>query len=256
MIQGQSQATIDKERRIGAALAVTMKIVAAKFGSSRYNYFHLDCNAGSGWNEEVNVPGSPAVFWRLAAQYLPNMPLKAFFAEIDSTRAAALLRAVPTAHQHCSFIFPHDNAEVIEVFAEFIRSSRERAQHVMGSILIDPNGYFYRGGVPVEGLRQFVREFPKIDLILNLNSRTYQLQRGKGHNVQSPREILQSLGKKFWLVGEARPGGHRFLLAVGRNFDPGEHRAVGLYDWNSEEGRYILNSAEGRRQGSLFDAAV
>src|SRR4051812_1061599 len=80
---GQSAATIDKERRIAACLSVGMKIAEAKFGQSGFAYWHLDANAGSGWNEEVNVPGSPLVFWQVANLYLNGLGPRAFFCDRD-----------------------------------------------------------------------------------------------------------------------------------------------------------------------------
>jgi hypothetical protein len=254
---GQSRATIDKERRIGALLATNMRIIGRRFGGSRFRYFHFDANAGSGWNDLIDVPGSPRVFWDLADQYLQNMPFRAFFAEIIKSRTMALLQAIPPAYKHCSFVFPSDNEEVLQVFAECIRRY-ERPDKAMGSILIDPNGWFYRNakgeGPPLAGLRDFANEFPRIDIALNINSRTYQLQHASGHNVQSPEDVLQSLNKNHWLVSEATYGHSRFLLAVGRNFNTGSHRGLGMHALDSAEGRYIMNRAEGGRQGGLFDA--
>jgi hypothetical protein len=256
--QGQSRATIDKERRIGLMLAVTMRIVHAKFARSRFCYFHCDANAGSGRNEMIGVPGSPVVFWELAAQYLPNMRFAAFFAEIEASRAVTLQRAVPQPYQHCSFVLPGDNDEVLEVFAEFIRRSGERPDMAMGTVLVDPNGWFYRDangrGAPVNRLCAFAKEFPRIDLALNLNARTYRLQRGRGHSVPSTEEVMLSLGKQHWLVAEANYGGSHFLLLVGRNKATSGHRALGMHPLDSDAGRYIVNRAEGRRQGDLFGA--
>ena len=77
--QGQSAITIDKERRIGAALSISMRIAEKKFGGGNFRYWHFDANAGSGWNETVNVPGSPIVFWRNAETILKGMRPRPFF---------------------------------------------------------------------------------------------------------------------------------------------------------------------------------
>jgi hypothetical protein len=188
------------------------------------------------------------------------MQFRAFFAERDRSRASALMAAIPAAYGHCSFIFPYDNAEVLEVFATYILNSGENIDKAMGTLLLDPQGWFYRGangeGVPVDHVIGFTRRFPRIDIILNLNSRTYRLQHGAGHVVRTPREVLRSLNKQYWLVGEAYYGGCSFLLAVGRNYPIGEHRKVGLHSIDSPEGQYILDRAEGGRQGGLFDAVI
>lgn len=71
--QGQSLATIDKERRIGAALSVGMRIASKAFGGKGYRYWHLDANSGSGHNGTVNTDGSPLVFWQIANICLNGM---------------------------------------------------------------------------------------------------------------------------------------------------------------------------------------
>lgn len=255
-IQGQSLATIDKERRIGAALSVSMKIASAKFANKGYRFWHFDANSGSGWNEMVGVPGSPLVFWQIARACLRGLQPAPFFCDIDPVAIGELKKRLDGSGDRSSLL-PGDNQEAIEVFAEVIRRSGERSKFVVGSVLIDPNGYFYRDangfGAPVEAIQWFTREFPRIDLLLNLNVRTYQLQHAQRHAVRSPRELLGALNKTHWLVGRAYVGHARFLLAVGRNMDAGDHRAIGLHRLGSPEGQLILNAAEGSRQDELPD---
>lgn len=261
-LQGQSLATIDKERRIGSALAIGMKVASAHFGGKGRSYWHFDANCGSGWNQRVSVAGSPIVFWQVAQACLCGMRPEPFFCDIDQTAMHELhLRLARAAVLDPSILIPGDNEEALAVFAERVRRV-DRSQYAVGSVLIDPNGYFYRRpdgqGAPVNAIKWFVREFLRIDLILNLNVRTYQMQKGaseklgQNHDVQSPRELLPSLGKKFWLVGRGMVGGgDRFLLAVGRNFSTGDHRALGLHKLESLEGQAIMNWAEGQRQHEL-----
>lgn len=255
-VHGQSLATIDKERRIGAALSVGMRIASAKFAGKGYRFWHFDANSGSGWNKTVGVPGSPLVFWQVARGCLRGLRPAPFFCDIDLPAMAELKKRLDSEGAH-SVLLPGDNQEAIEVFAEVIRRSGERSKFVVGSLLIDPNGYFYRDangfGAPVESIEWFTREFPRIDLILNLNVRTYQLQRAQRHAVRSPRQLLGALNKTHWLVGRAYVGHARFLLAVGRNMDAGDHRAIGLHWLESPEGQWIMNVAEGSRQDELPD---
>jgi hypothetical protein len=242
--QGQSAATIDKERRIAACLSVGMKIAESKFGRSGFAYWHLDANAGSGWNEEVNVPGSPLVFWQVANMYLNGLKPKAFFCDRDPQTMAELLARVGSFPQ--SALLPGDNEEAIEVFAESIRQA-ENPRFAVGSLLIDPNGWFYRSrsgnGPPVNALGWFVREFPRIDLILNLYTRAYHLQRKQGHEVMAPADLLKHLGKEHWLVGRVNVGQSRFLQAVGRNVATGDHAKLGLYDARGDIGQHILRAS-------------
>ena len=109
--QGQSLATIDKERRIGAALSVGMRIASSRFAGRGFRYWHFDANAGSGWNEAVNVPGSPIVFWDVAKLCLSGLEPAAFFCDVDlgaMRRLQLRFNGNPDAERH-SFLLPGDN---------------------------------------------------------------------------------------------------------------------------------------------------
>lgn len=254
--QGQSLATIDKERCIGSALSLGMQVAASKL--SRYTFWHFDANSGCGWNDKVDVAGSPLVFWALADQRMPHMDVRAFFADWHRPSMDSLLeRLKPMGRAEArSYLLPGDNAEGIEVFAEAIRQSGDRPQFAVGSLIVDPNGYFYRNqkgeGAPVEQVLAFAREFPRIDIILNLNVRTYRLQKSQGHALLMPREIFAALDKKHWLVRRTHCGRDEFMLAIGRNFPTGEHKGLGMHGLSTEAGQHVISLAEGRRQEALL----
>jgi hypothetical protein len=242
--QGQGISTIDKERRIAAALTVSMRIANAKFGSKGYRFWYMDANCGSGYNHQVNVPGSPLVFWNIKQECLTAMDPVAHFCDRD-TVAIDQLRNRFAQHPETagSTLLNCDNEDALYVFAENIMRS-ENQKYAVGAALFDPNGYFWRSatgvGVPTRALEWFPREFPRIDIILNLNMRTFHLQRGAGHAVMAPVAVLGSLNRAHWLV--ARAGGqNRHLLAVGRNMPVRDHKALGFYHHLSKEGLRILN---------------
>jgi len=257
--QGQSISTIDKERRIAAALTVSMKIANAKFGGKGYRFWYFDANCGSGYNHQVNVPGSPVVFWDVKQHCLTAMDPVAHFCDRDPV-AMQQLRNRLAQHSETagSVLFNCDNEDAIKAFAENINRSENR-KYAVGAALFDPNGYYYRSaggiGVPVQALQWFPVAFPRIDLILNLNMRTFRLQRGAGHAVRPPTEVLRSLNRTHWLV--ARAGGQsRHLLAVGRNMAVRDHKALGFYDWESPEGQCILDVDEWKEPATDLFGAV
>ena len=243
--QGQSAQTVYKERRIGAALAVGMKIASHHFAGRGFGYYHLDANAGSGWNADYGVPGSPVMFWDIQRDHLRGMEPWGFFCDKDTKALVDLqgrLAGRPDGRElRQSMLVPGDNSEALMVFTQALRRCGERSRFVIGSVLIDPNGYFYETGVPVALLGPFCREFPRIDLILNINLRTYRMQRSHGHAVLPPRDVLRSLGKAHWLVAEAIGRGTHFLTAIGRNVLTEDHRSLGFYASESVEGRRILD---------------
>jgi hypothetical protein len=258
--QGQSfEATIDKERCLGSALTIGMKI-ASKFSGRGFSYWHFDANAGCGHNRTCDVPGSPVVFHVAADACLNGMQRRAFFSDCDQRQLDELAIRLTPAWKSSSYLLPRDNEEGLEVFAECIRSSGERPQYAIGSVIVDPNGYWYRNGngmgPPISGLLRFAAAFPRIDIVLNLNTRTYRLQRSRGHEVLPPTEVLASLNKTNWLVRQTQHGGDSWLLAVGRNMATGDHRKLGFHKLDSVEGHAVMLKAEGGQQGDFLDRAV
>jgi hypothetical protein len=258
MIQGQSAVTADKERRIAAAYSVSMTIANRQFGGRGYSFWCFDANCGSGWNQEVDVAGSPLVFWQAARECLTAMTPCPFFCDRDMAAMASLQQrlAQDAATRQHSILIPGDNDEAIEVFAETV-SRRENPNFALGAVLIDPNGWYYKNadgiGAPVHALTWFTQAFPRIDLILNLNVRTFRLMRPHhfGAHLLPPRDLLASLNKRHWLVGRAKAGQSRFILAVGRNIPTRDHASLGLYSWDGPVGREILAQAESDGQGRL-----
>ena len=256
--QGQSAITIDKERRIGAALSISMRIAEKKFGGGNFRYWHFDANAGSGWNETVNVPGSPIVFWRNAETILKGMRPRPFFCDIRKDAMKELqdrLAKEGGRTERNSILIPGDNAEGLSVFAETIRRTERNPSLAVGTIIVDPNGWWYRAkdgnGAPVNAVTEFSKEFPRIDIVLNISAGNY----GRFNSTlpyMRPDAVLDSLNKQQWLI--ALTGGQsRFLLAVGRNLPTHEHRALGMHDRNSDIGRSIISRAEGSRQQAISD---
>lgn len=245
MRQGQSASTIDKERRIAAAVTVSMRIANARFGGKGFRFWYFDANCGSGYNHQVNVPGSPLVFWHVKQDCLTAMDPVPYFCDRDPI-VIEQLRQRFNAHPETagSIVMNCDNEDGLRTFADQIRRSGEKPRFVVGAVLLDPNGYYWRGadgnGVPIRALQWFTQEFPRVDIILNLNMRTFFLQRGAGHNVMPPAEVLASLNRSNWLVAQAG-GQSRHLLAVGRNMEVRDHKALGFYLADSAEGRAILS---------------
>lgn len=259
--QGQSiESTVDKERCLGSALTIGMKI-ASKFAGRGFGYWHFDANAGCGHNDMVDVPGSPVAFHVCADSHLKGMARRAFFCDLNGAALTELhTRQLRAEWKQSSYLIKGDNEEGLDVFAECVKTSGERVEFAVGSIIVDPNGYWYRNakgeGPPIKSLMRFTAEFPRIDLILNLNARTYRLQRGQAHDVLAPRDVLASLNKAHWLVRWTHHGANDWLLAVGRNFETGDHRKIGFHKLNSPEGHEVMLKVEGRRQGDFLDRAI
>lgn len=272
LTQGQGPGTLDKERKIGSAESLGMSIAngLAKrhVWRQRLPYFHLDLNAGSGWNDIAGCPGSPVVFMELARRVITAMPVFAWFCDINPAAIARLEQwLIYHGHLPCPGIslVCEDNRSVIARFAEQIRR-RDRPEHALGSLLCDPNGWFYRNkkdgnGVPVDEVFAFAEEFPKVDIIFNINYRFYAQaggardKLGYDFDVLSPEEICTRLQRQHWLFSRQHLGGtNRFWLGVGRNVLTGDHKRLGLVHADSPEGRQIFDIVSGGRQSSFQDA--
>jgi hypothetical protein len=262
--QGQGKTTMDKQRCIASAFSVNMKImngfVEKNPWAKKYTFFHFDANAGSGWNDEANVPGSPLVFHAMADEHMPSIKRMAFFCDKNETALNQLqcrLSANPS-HVERSYILPGDNEDALVAFGKYI-IQRENPMHALGCLMMDPNGYWYRNkqgdGPPTKIAQEFVTVFPKIDVVLNMNVRSMRTMRSWswGANVPMPHDVLTLLNKKYWLIRRTHYGSDEFLLAVGRNAATGDHSAIGLHHLDSEMGQKIMAKIEGRTKDDLDD---
>lgn len=246
-MQGQSLSTIDKERKLAAALALELLIVQ-KFCRNDI-YRHIDLNAGCGWNSDYGVKGSPLVFIELADLYLGKR-WEATFYEINESLAQELwtrLRGIP----RCT-VLPLDN-----------KHFRERARHfprnAVGSVLADPNGWLFRSekgiGDPVEEMVQFFAAHRRMDLIANLNVRFYKQAKGNARKYPAKfrafqrmhglEELPRVFSKGHGLISDlCNHGGDTFVRIVLRNLKFGDWRAQGWYHWNAEIAKGIFRYAE------------
>lgn len=271
--QGQSCATIDKQRRISSALVVSMNL-AEKAGKAylikpkvrnrpdRATYWHFDANAGCGWNDEFDVPGSPLVFHYMADRCLHSLNRDAVFCDINRGRIKELRERLSEQkiYEYTSTCLNVDNETALGVFRDKILNSGENPKYAVGTIIIDPNGYWHRNedgsGPPINGLQSFAVQFPRIDIIINLNMRLAGLMLGHVRkkespcyaafkDTQHPRDIFLSL-KRHWVVAEIPKSSWRFLIGVGRSMRAGKHDQLGLYEMDSPEGEAIMKVSNGK----------
>jgi hypothetical protein len=251
MTQGQGPTTEEKLRGIQAALTVSLRLSLAN-NVARYNYWHADLNSGSGHNQIANCLGSPIAFLN-AADAVGRQRYTAIFCDKDLGRITELQARIG-ANKRAECV-NWDNHELLPVLAERIERSGDRPQFAMGSVLIDPNGYFDEKSVPHVELAEFAGRFPRMDLVFNLNIRTYQL--GNGHVANglgkwatkfwpSPKDFPDIFHRPHWLISTIKgKGGDRFCLFIGRTLRAGDHAALGIYRMESEMGQQILKSIDG-----------
>jgi three-Cys-motif partner protein len=258
-MQGQSSYTRFKEERFAPIFAQSLRISKTD-RVKRFAFYHIDLNAGSGYNDDVRVAGSPVNFLGEAAR-CDRHNFFAFFVDQDLTAIKQLIRRPEVeAYPEQIAIYPYDNSEILSVVSRFIARREPNPQKAIGSIVVDPNGY--RLGVPWDALKTFCEAHPRFDLIMNLNVRTLQLERGcvecgmKGF--ETVEHVLISefpdwFTRPNWMITEVCSIGRwRWVQLVGRTMETrgADYPSIGFYDMRSERGRAIIAGIEGRDETS------
>jgi hypothetical protein len=262
MTQGQGPSTPDKERKLGAMFDMQgnlyLKINALFYGPA----YHIDLNAGCGHNHAFNEPGSPIVFLDVMRARYPSVPFRAWFIDRDVAAINELKDRVANRYGHLDnvSIMCADNRDAL------IQIAPQLEPHwATGSVLADPNGWLSRNkkdksGVPVEELKQFAHLFRRMDLLMNLNVRSYRLQSGCDYETYSAPEFGALFMRSHWLITRAAHNEHStFICLMGRNLKTSGYKKYDWYEMNSPTGLDILNGLEiskrhfGPQNGTLFD---
>lgn len=252
--QGQSGYTRFKELRFAPIFAQSLRISTAAQVAA-FPYYHVDLNAGAGYNEEVHVPGSPLNFMAAMAR-VQRYNFFAFFIDHDYAAIRSLAKQQAFA-QWPDRVFIHlgDNSELLPIVRAFLDQQRDRPQYAMGSIVIDPNGY--HKGVPWDALRTFCAECPRFDLILNLNTRSFRMERPhilarrenrwNDYRLMPVSAFAAWFNRPHWMITEeCRVGGHSFVQLVGRTLQTqaSSYLSLGYHDLASDVGQAIVAKLE------------
>lgn len=252
MNQGQGSTTEWKQRGIQAALHVSLSLASKH---PKYTYYHLDLHSGSGYNANARCIGSPLAFLAAAVQ-AGRENYRALFVDKDESAIEHLMQRTDVGGDKLCACFNCDNAQVLPVLEELILAKERNPQFAWGSIIVDPNGWY--GDVPHDELAAFCAKFPRMDLVMNLNVRTYQLGLWHIRNKTSAKwmakfwpsitQFPKLFSRKDWLIRDivhSKGPGDRFVLLVGRNYPTGDHVRQGFHHMDSAKGRSITESIEG-----------
>ena len=281
MSQGQNkQGTPRKQAGFAMVLRQNLKITKSKTLGD-YPYWHLDCNAGCGYNHVADCPGSPLVFLEQAERV--GREFRAFFCDNDpeameQLRAATLFAVERTLSSAIRGVCC-DNAVAVKLFSDWIAEDEGRPELAIGSIIVDPNGHpngparerhrkrvGYPGDTLLAALKGFLDSHRRIDLILNLNISLFARARKCKDNPNTPgfddwEDPEDVLGlkplKAHWLVRNPSRGGKgdRFVMFIGRNTSIGMKGFEEFYPIDSHRGQLILKNLTRvePEQGWLFD---
>ncbi len=216
--QGEGSNTLRKESAFYDLLLMVFRMTKR---GDRPHWF-LDLNSGSGVN--ANCDGSPLVAIRAAIDADRDAPVRLHFCDVDPERSDSLhlacfgqvLRLPPESEiSVCTM----DNADFLRHMTATILE--EEGSTATGTVLCDPNGFPH--GCPVDALDDFMRTFPRMDLILNLNLSLFAMvdgcERSKYEHIRKgfldwPKlnALIERFHKQFAFVRNPSVGGMRFII--------------------------------------------
>lgn len=230
--QGQSElATEMKQRGLYYAFRLNY-FVARKHTDWMPPYFHVDLNAGSGYNDKAQCVGSPITFLSI---FNGNVDFRATFVECDSNQVehlqGRLLGLVGNDHR-CT-VYHGDNADYLKILPSLIHNRKWQ----LGSIFSDPNG----SDVPIDEIGEVCEIFPKMDIMFHWNSTiTKRLKYSIKPEQITLDMVPRRIKKDHWLIREP-VGRNQFAMLIGRNFRGEEWRKGGFYHLDSPEGQAIMD---------------
>lgn len=252
-MQGQSTYTRFKQERFKPVFAQSLYISKAA-SVARFAYYHIDLNAGSGFNEQVGVVGSPINFLD-AVTAVERANVYAFFVECNEARAYELGQrlAEHPLYERLHLFNADNNDGVLSVVSAFIAGRESRPELSIGSIVIDPNGY--HKGVPWQQLSEFCTAHPRFDVFVNLNARSFGLERphileGSGtwgsYTLHPPSTFADWFHRPHWMWATFQGEGPKWIQGVGRSMKTSSdaYTSLGFYAADSWRGREILASVE------------
>jgi hypothetical protein len=177
--------------------------------------FYVDMNAGSGYNDEVDCPGSPLEFAAIAQKYL--FAKEAFFIEQNADSFGSL-----TSHQELS-VYNCCMADSCKILPDIIDQFGNKA---FGLIYYDPNGITMNSKMSVFDSARAVCSKPEarfIDILIRFSGTNYKRSRGAFPGKYPPlKEQLSGIGKSRWIcrkiaiddLGHRDPNQWTFLLGT------------------------------------------
>lgn len=265
--QGEGVTTPYKQEGFAAVFAESLRISKAPSILS-YPYWHLDLNAGSGFNEKSQCDGSPITFLKQAI--LAQRRTVAVFCDIEQQRLDQLKERISALKLPASIkagIKCMDNVAFLDVAANYIASCERKPEYSVGTLLSDPNGP--KGTLEsVHAIARFASVFKRIDVVLNINSRVLHTilagckgkQKGFDKYLSIP-EMTELINKRFWLIRnipKRNAAMDTFLILVGRNHPAKSGEYEDFFPLNSVAGQHIATTLTRytNKQKLLFDEAV
>lgn len=255
---GESNGTRMKEGMFGYNQGHYLKRYAPDLIKRGEPYFHLELNAGPGFNPKSNTVGSPHVFMRQVNKHRA-LNIEAIFVDKNQKYLRSLERDLKNRYgelfnrslfglnRQFEFVAA-DNEAFLETYIQRV-AGRVRTEYARGTVVCDPKGPGKAGGmVPPELLNRVLRQLPRFMVLVYFDyasaSRMYAVKKEFNTNGQPVNmtkitmdQVLMS--REHWLVSEPYRG-RVYLSGTSVEF-PAIMNGVRAYPWKSSEGSKIVD---------------
>jgi len=233
--QGQGQYTKDKQIGFEGIISQVVQINAHIFKKYKYkpDFYYIDLNAGSGYNDVVNERGSPLVFIDVASRH-PDIEFYLILVEIDKNRITELQKRIEEHSYnniHCTFL----NKDITTLTQHDLNIP----YNSMGLLYHDPNGM-----PEYDNLIEIFNwgNFKKIDMLCRLSSTSIK----RVANYPNCKKDFgkpwiyheQYINKKNWLY-QRLAGSSQWTFIMGSNFNIKPWKKFGFFKREDNLKEYI-----------------
>jgi len=212
---GNSDITPIKESYLVKVLKIHIPIALNVINKNKNwcdpNYYFFDLNAGSGYNNEQEISGSPILFLDTARNYVDSK-FKAIFIEIDSGIHRELSDRIAQRPTSKNIVVNIHHGDFSNVMLQYIIKPTK-----YGLVYHDPNGIFNN---------KFLENLFKnpsmsmLDVLINCNSQAIK-RNHYAFGTETLQEKLFSIPKKNWLIRDIF-GHWQWTFLLGTNWQSHE----------------------------------
>lgn len=253
-IQGQGDSTGLKQESVKAIIKSLQWPLSVIQERKKMPVFWIETNAGSGWNEQEKIAGSPIIARQAAND--SGLNITGIYCDIDAFKINQLRNAIGDSK---SYFYPCDNSDFVLGLPEIIKSasSDQSSHNPYGIIYVDPNGC--KTGFPISQIQEITQKLPRLDIVINYPANSAKRCRSvfkSDEKYPTVESIVERIGKTHGAV-RLPASGWQFTMLILTNYDgfkiSKEMKKLQFRDIASEEGKRIMKHADlNRKEYSEF----
>lgn len=227
---GHSSATAEKQQALEAVLSMhinVVKSILSRWPKYPRPYHYIDTNAGTGYNDQEDCPGSPVVFLKTATRI--NVPIWARFIEINAGNRVFL--------DGCTGCFPGNHLSITgDNQKELPTLMDQLPRNAYGIIYCDPNGINH-DHLDMLAAASVHINCKKMDILIRCaGSAVKRTQHLTGLKLL---DYVSGIEKKHWLVQRVSSSDRwQWTFLLGSNWpDMPTYKKHGFIRLDSDEGK-------------------